>query len=549
VVIREFRLPDPGEGLVEAEIVTWHVAAGDRVEVNDIVVEVETSKSLVELPIPYAGTVAKLLAHEGDTIDVGAAIITVDDGLGAGREDDDGLGAGMEADDDGVGAGREGDDGVGGSGETPADDAVREDLVALLPEPEDVPQPEAGETGVDAAAPDGRVPVLVGYGPRTTEAKRRPRKSSAERVGAESHDRVAEMFSTSAPVSRPTDHRAPLPAHQASPEGEPLPRPGTASRGAGPAPVPQVGATSAVLAKPPVRKLARDLGVDLAVLLGSGPSGAITRGDVEAGGAGPSPGSDAAPESEAVSGPAAVRAVEDAPAGEVRLPIKGVRKATAEAMVASAFTAPHVTEWMTCDVSAAMELLDRLRARREFRETRISPLLLVAKAVCLALRRTPELNSRWDEAAAEIVLRGSVNLGVAAATPRGLMVPNIKGAERLSLLELATRINALVATAREGKTQPAETAQGSFTITNVGVFGVDAGTPILNPGEAGILCLGAIDRRPWVVGAGAEERIEPRWVTTLALSFDHRLVDGEQGSRFMADVAGLLSDPGLALVF
>ncbi len=218
-------------------------------------------------------------------------------------------------------------------------------------------------------------------------------------------------------------------------------------------------------------------------------------------------------------------------------------------MVSSAFTAPHVTEWVTCDVSATVELVARLKERREFRGVRISPLLIVAKAVCLALSRTPQLNSFWDEPAQEIVLKSSVNLGIAAATPRGLVVPNIKGAQAMSLLELASAINGIVATAREGKTQPAAMSNGTFTITNVGTFGVDAGTPILNPGEAGILCVGQIARRPWVVGTGDEERIEPRWVTTLAVSFDHRLADGEQGSIFLATVAQTLSDPGLALLF
>ena len=221
-------------------------------------------------------------------------------------------------------------------------------------------------------------------------------------------------------------------------------------------------------------------------------------------------------------------------------------------MVSSAFTAPHVSEWVTCDVSATMELLDRLKTRREFADLRISPLLIMAKAVCLALRRTPELNSTWDEAAQEIVVKHSVNLGIAAATPRGLVVPNIKGAERLDLVALAAAINDLVALAREGKAQPADLSGGTFTITNIGVFGVDAGTPILNPGEAGILCVGQVARRPWVVGdrpGGADERIEPRWVTTLAVSFDHRLVDGAQGSTFLADVAAILTDPSLALLY
>ena len=226
-----------------------------------------------------------------------------------------------------------------------------------------------------------------------------------------------------------------------------------------------------------------------------------------------------------------------------------MRKATAQAMVSSAFTAPHVSEWVTCDVSATMDLLERLKLRREFADLRLSPLLVIAKAVCLALQRTPELNSAWDEAAQEIVLKSSVNLGIAAATPRGLVVPNIKNAGALGLAELARTIQDAVGTAREGKTQPAQMSGGSFTITNIGVFGVDGGTPILNPGEAGILCVGQIARRPWVVGGGADERIEPRWVTTLALSFDHRLADGAQGSTFLADVAAIMADPGLALLY
>ena len=218
-------------------------------------------------------------------------------------------------------------------------------------------------------------------------------------------------------------------------------------------------------------------------------------------------------------------------------------------MVQSAFTSPHVSEWVTCDVTATMELVERLKARREFAGVRVSPLLIVAKAICLALARTPELNSFWDDKAAEIVLKSAVNLGIAAATPRGLVVPNIKNAQSLGLLDLATAINQVVATAREGKTQPADMSQGTFTITNIGVFGVDAGTPILNPGESGIVCLGQIARRPWVVGSGTDERIEPRWVTTLTVSFDHRLADGAQGSTFLADLAGILGDPGLALLY
>ena len=493
MAVQQFRLPDPGEGLVEAEIVTWHVGVGDVVQVNDIVVEVETSKSLVELPIPYAGRVTALLAAEGDLVDVGAPIILIDDEVGAPDQ--------------------------------PAPPAS-------LPPTTAAPAADAPPDG----AGTGRVPVLVGYGPRTTDARRRPRRpAGTEHAEDAARAQVANSFSTSAPVSRRADDRAALPRLEARTSGDPLPGPGVA-----PSPIPGTAVpahASALLAKPPVRKLAKDLGVDLAGVAGSGPGGVISRDDVLQAAAAPtSPAEAATP-------------AEWATPTETRIPIRGVRKATAEAMVASAFTAPHVTEWLSCDVTASMELLERLRARREFADLRISPLLLVAKAVCLALARTPELNSRWDEAAGEIVLRREVNLGIAAATPRGLLVPNIKSAQARTLPELAEAINSLAEVARAGKSSPADLAQGSFTITNVGTFGIDAGTPILNPGEAGILCFGSIARRPWVVGAGADERIEPRWVTTLALSFDHRLVDGEQGSRFLSDVAGVLADPGLALLF
>jgi 2-oxoisovalerate dehydrogenase E2 component (dihydrolipoyl transacylase) len=517
VAVREFRLPDPGEGLVEADIVSWHVGVGDRVQVNDILVEVETSKSLVELPSPFAGTVSSLLAGEGDTVEVGSPIIAIDDGA---YETDVPAGTG------------------------------REDLVPEIPGPDPAPEraggPQPGEE---------RVAVLVGYGPRTTERRRRPRKAGADRLPEEARAQVAGSFGTDFPVSRRADDRTPLPPQAAQPIGRPLPEPGTAL----PRPIPE---GVAVLAKPPVRKLARDLGVDLAALAGSGPGGVITRDDVEAASgtelveaAHPEPGKGPIPEPvagrpSALQSPSAGSGHEE----DVRLPIRGVRKATANAMVQSAFTAPHVSEWVTCDVSATVDLVERLRARPEFTGIRLSPLIIIAKAVCLALHATPELNSLWDESAQEIVLKGAVNLGIAVATPRGLVVPNVKGAHRLSLVDLATVINDTVDVARAGKTAPGDMAGGTFTITNVGVFGVDGGTPILNPGESGILCVGQIARRPWVVGplpgsGEAEERIVPRWVCTIGISFDHRLADGEQGSRFLADVAGIVTEPGLALIY
>jgi pyruvate dehydrogenase E2 component (dihydrolipoamide acetyltransferase) len=283
-----------------------------------------------------------------------------------------------------------------------------------------------------------------------------------------------------------------------------------------------------VLAKPPVRQLAKSLGVDLATVQPTGPNGTVSRADVEQAAAAPTP----------------ARAV--APAGrETRVPVKGVRKHTAAAMVASAFTAPHVTEFITVDVTATMELRDRTATRPDFRDVKVSPLVFVAKAVVLAARRTPEINASWDEDAGEIVLKHYVNLGIAAATDRGLVVPNIKDADQVSLRELALAIAELTETARAGKTSPADLAGGTITITNVGVFGIDTGTPILNPGEAGIVAFGAVRKMPWVV----DDEIVPRWVTQLAVSFDHRMVDGQQGSQFLADVAALLHDPASALLF
>jgi pyruvate dehydrogenase E2 component (dihydrolipoamide acetyltransferase) len=487
MALREFKLPDPGEGLTEADLVTWHVAVGDTVKVNDIVVEVETAKSLVELPVPFAGTVASLHAAEGDTVDVGSVIITVDDG-------------------------------VGGSSDAaaPAPAAAAPPAAAVPPAtPAAAPASDGGAAGEEIAegliggtTSTGRTAVLVGYGVKQTEAKRRPRAGGASPTVPESTNR--------------------------SPEVQPL-----------------SGERTRALAKPPVRKLAKDLGLDLAVITPTGEGGIVTRADVEAAAASAT-GAPASAQESSDAAPAASRWGRPTASGhrEERIPVKGVRKMTAQAMVASAFTAPHVTEWVTVDVTATMELVERLKADREFRDVKVTPLLVLAKAMCVAVRRNPGINASWDEAAQEIVVKHYVNLGIAAATPRGLLVPNIKDADAMTMRELADAIGTLTATAREGRTQPADMSGGTITITNVGVFGIDAGTPILNPGESAILAFGTVSRRPWVVtAADGSESIEPRWVTTLALSFDHRLVDGELGSRYLADVAALLGDPGRALVW
>ena len=486
----EFKLPDVGEGLTEAEIVTWKVKVGDVIEINDVVVEIETAKSLVELPSPFAGEVTALLVPEGETVPVGTPIIRV------GADESAPAGGGAPAPQPGASSG------------TPA------------PEMEiDLSNP--------AASGGGEGESLVGR----NKADRGPTRRARHGAGAAAANRQAQAaFEPGAapPVEEETDEE-PVPARSV------VHRPGVEEVAQQPS---RDQASTRALAKPPVRKLAKDLGVDLTTLTGSGPQGSITRDDVQAAVGGT--------QAEEV----AQRPSRSQPATgerETREPVKGVRKMMAQAMSQSAFTSPHVTEWVTVDVTATMQLVERLKARRELREVKVSPLLVLARAVLLAMRRTPEINSFWDDAAQEVVYKHYVNLGIAAATPRGLVVPNVKDADSLSLVELATELGELTATARQGKTQPADMAEGTFTITNVGVFGVDAGTPIINPGESAILCFGAINKRPWVDEVTGE--IVARDVTTLALSFDHRHIDGEKGSRFLADVAGLLQDPASALLF
>ncbi|MEV8368249.1 dihydrolipoamide acetyltransferase family protein [Microbacterium sp. NPDC064584] len=444
-----FLLPDVGEGLTEAEIVSWRVAPGDTVAVNDVLVEIETAKSLVELPSPFAGVVGDLLADEGATVNVGAAIITI-----------------ASAD-------------------------------AAAP-PATAGQSEHGEPH----EPDGGGSVLVGYGSAGHVQSRRRK-----------------------PAERP------------------------------------VRASVGVVAKPPIRKLARDLGVDLADVAPSGAAGEVTRDDVmkhasqasvfrniqtpEWGAVReetiPVPATDAAASAPATPEP-------HAPAADDReesIPVRGVRKATASAMTSSAYSAPHVSVWVDVDASRTMELVKRLKTSPDFADVKVSPLLIMARAVIWAVRRTPMVNAAWvdGEDGASIRVRHYVNLGIAAATPRGLLVPNIKDAQDLNTRELARALEKLTLTARDGKTSPADQQGGTITITNIGVFGVDAGTPIINPGEVGIIALGAIRQKPWVV----DGEIRPRWVTTVSGSFDHRVVDGDGISRFVADVASVLEEPALLL--
>jgi pyruvate dehydrogenase E2 component (dihydrolipoamide acetyltransferase) len=495
----EFKLPDVGEGLTEAEIVTWKVKEGDTVAINDIVVEIETAKSLVELPSPFAGVVQKLMVSEGETVPVGTPIIAIGDALDAPLEP-----------------------------EAPAEQTESDPYLGMAEKAgaaDTAPPPEI-DLSNPAASGGGEGESLVGRNKADRGAVRRARHAGAPASASASATQQQLQGSFQPGVASPdvveeTDEPA-VPATSA----------------------PTVPAEARALAKPPVRKLAKDLGVDLSALSGSGPDGVVTREDVQV-----ASGNGTTSHETSSSGfeTGAARPPQPAATGEreTREPIKGVRKMMGQAMVGSAFSIPHVTEWVTIDATRTMEFVDRLKTRREFRDVRVSPLLVLSRAVMLAMRRTPEINSWWDDQAQEVVYKHYVNLGIAAATPRGLVVPNVKDADQLTLLDLAAALNELTATAREGKTQPAEMSGGTFTSTNVGVFGVDSGTPIINPRESAILCIGAIKPQPWVV----DGEIVVRQVTTLALSFDHRHIDGEKGSRFLSDVAGIVEDPASALLF
>ncbi|WP_030744169.1 dihydrolipoamide acetyltransferase family protein [Streptomyces sp. NRRL F-5135] len=505
---REFTMPDVGEGLTEAEILKWYVQPGDPVTDGQVVCEVETAKAAVELPIPYDGVVHELRFPEGTTVDVGVPIITVDVAPGSGE----------------------------------ASVAPEASMAPVAPVAGEEPaSAEVAEAAGTAESP-ARQPVLVGYGVAASSTKRRPRRGvpvpGQSAPGAPGGSAGSETSGTAA------DTTAGAGAVQAELNGH-----GGADRTAR-AGVAADTARARPLAKPPVRKLAKDLGVDLAMITPTGPGGIITREDVHAATAPPAPAPAtpapaAAPASAAPAAPGqptvaeGLAGVAGAAGRETRIPVKGVRKATAAAMVTSAYTAPHVTEFVTVDVTRTMKLVERLKSDPDMAGLRVNPLLFVAKALLVAVKRHPEVNASWDEASQEIVVKHYVNLGIAAATPRGLIVPNIKDAHDKTLPQLAEALGELVSTAREGRTTPAAMQGGTVTITNVGVFGVDTGTPILNPGESAILAVGAIKPQPWV----HKGTVKPRQVTTLALSFDHRLVDGELGSKVLADVAAVLEQP------
>jgi 2-oxoisovalerate dehydrogenase E2 component (dihydrolipoyl transacylase) len=445
-----FNLPDVGEGLTEAEIVSWKVAPGDTVEVNQVICEIETAKSIVELPCPFAGTVEELLAKEGDTVGVGMPIISVQ---------------------------AEGSILVAGPITT---------SIPIVPESSSTHQAVADVAA--SVASDENKPNLVGYGSSAHGGTRR------KRAAAVNMPAVVPAATSSMPLS----------------------------------PVVAASNSTDVIAKPPIRKLAKDLNVDLSKVQATGIAGEITREDVVS----------AASQASVfrnLTTPAAKSEREE------RIPVKGVRKAIATAMVQSAFTAPHVSIFVDVDATRTMEYVKRLKASTDFAGVKVTPLLLMAKAMMWAVRRNPTVNSTWTDT--EIIVHNFVNFGVAAATPRGLIVPNIKDADRMSLLQLAQALETLAATAREGKTTPEDMKDGTITITNIGVFGVDTGTPILNPGQVAIVALGSIRPKPWVVN----NEIVIRQVTTIGATFDHRVVDGDVASRFVQDVASVIEEPALLL--
>lgn len=499
MALQEFAMPDLGEGLTEAELVSWEVEEGDTVELNQVIAEVETAKAAVQLPSPYAGVVARLLVEPGTTVPVGTPILAVETAPAGGASTPAAARAGASS--------------------APTSAASAPTTVGLPPatlpaaSPPATARPEASPAvtaGGGRSPVAARTSVLVGYGPAvgtTDRPRRRPRTSRPGPPGPHTGRAPADP--------PPTDH--PAPAGRAAPPGG-----GT------------VGERPRTY--PPVRKLAHELGVDLTRVVGTGPDGVITRDDVLAR-------AHREPGAAGAGSPADETHAPDASPREDRTPVTGVRRRTAAAMVASAFTAPQATVFLTVDVTPTLELLDDLRRDRALAGHRLTLLTVVAKAVTIAVARTPEVNARWDEAAGEIVQPRYVHLGIAATTPRGLLVPNVKDADRLHLGALADALADLTERARAGTTPPADLVGGTITITNVGVFGIDAGTPILNPGEAAILAVGAVRRRPWE----HRDAIALRSVVTLAVTFDHRVVDGEQAARFVGDVGAVLANPGSVL--
>jgi pyruvate dehydrogenase E2 component (dihydrolipoamide acetyltransferase) len=526
MTVNKFNLPDVGEGLTEAEIVSWNVKPGDSVAINDILCEIETAKSLVELPSPFAGTVTELLVPVGVTVDVGTPIISVSDAVSGDPTPADAPVPVAPA----------------AAAQTPAAPTANAPMYGKLFEDHD--EQDSGTPGAQAVPASGKaVGPLVGSGPKADAVKRRPRKASPSAAVLPAPAAATSPVVEPAPLAEPVETQGIwINAGAASASGTPDTA-GVPEEASG---RPTLGGTisglvNRVLAKPPVRKIARDLGIDLADVVATGARGEVTREDLVSYQAQRDAEVDKADTFWGKSGRPQDQRIE-------RIPVKGVRKATAKAMVESAFAAPHVSIFVDVDASRTMEFVKRLKVSRDFEGIKVSPLLILAKAVIWAAARNPSVNATWVDSAdgsdtAEIHVKHFMNLGIAAATPRGLMVPNIKNAQDLSLKELALALNDLATTARAGKTRPAQMQGGTLTVTNIGALGIDTGTPIINPGEVAIVAFGTIKQKPWVL----DGEVIPRWITTLGGSFDHRVVDGDLSARFMADVAAILEEPALLL--
>ncbi|MCH6468725.1 dihydrolipoamide acetyltransferase family protein [Sinomonas terrae] len=540
-----FTLPDVGEGLTEADIVAWKVKPGDTVAINDILCEIETAKSLVELPSPFEGTVLELLAPEHETIEVGSPIIAI----GAASDAVPATTAPLSnapasnARASKAPASKEADD--GGSAPSvaaaPSSSSSAASRAPQVPTGETVnaPVPHLNEPGIESGP-------LVGSGPKADAIRRRPRKQQST-----SPSFPLPSASPQQPTSRQQPATPQQPAHPqqpATPQQPAHPQQRTMHPAADPTARAGADAQEAstavarlltrVLAKPPVRRIAKELGINLADVPATGARGEVTRADLES--------YQVQREREIAAAPTFWEPAKKPLDQRIEVvPVRGVRKATAKAMVDSAFTAPHVSIFVDVDASRTMEFVQRLKKSRDFENIKVSPLLILAKAVIWAAARNPSVNSEWvsSQSGDEIHIKHFMNLGIAAATPRGLLVPNIKNAQDLSLKELAVALNDLATTARAGKTKAADMQGGTLTVTNIGALGIDIGTPIINPGEVAIVAFGTIKQKPWVVSG----EVIPRWITTLGGSFDHRVVDGDLSARFMADVAAIMEEPALLL--
>ncbi|WP_149263704.1 dihydrolipoamide acetyltransferase family protein [Actinomadura sp. K4S16] len=448
-----FRLPDLGEGLTEAEIIEWKVAAGDTVEVDQVVVEVETAKAAVEVPVPFAGTVLKLHAEAGAILAVGEPLIEV---------------------------GPAGADSDAGSGTAP--------VAAVRPAPD--LHPDAARYREEEQAGSGN--VLIGYGTGHGPGRRGRRRAGGPKAPA-----------AAAPAA------APAPVAPAPP-----PRPAEAPR----------------VISPLVRRMAREHGLDLAGIPATGPQGVILRRDVE----------------QAVAAASGTPAPAEAPAPAARpmperIPLRGLRRAVADKLTRSRSEIPDATTWVDADATALVEAKDALRRTRP--DAGIGLLAILAR-ICLAgLAEFPELNSSVDADRQEIVRYGHVNLGFAAQTERGLVVPVVRDAHLMTTAQLAAELARLTGLARSGGLPPEALTGGTFTLNNYGVFGVDGSTPIINHPEAALLGVGRIIDRPWVVGGA----VVPRKITQLSLTFDHRVCDGGAAGGFLRFVADCVENPAVLL--